>query len=114
MKMSKRDQYLSFRLSEEENQRIREQAISLNLTISEFMRRRLFDKQTMPVPESDIRRITELKQLGRVLKQTLLESTKGTYSQDMADAIQAIGDYAREQVENFNREKNENGTRKKE
>jgi len=67
--MIKRDQYLSFRLSEEENQRIREQAISLNLTISEFMRRRLFDKQTMPVSESDIRRVTELKQLERQLYQ---------------------------------------------
>ena len=101
--MNKRDQYLSFRLSEEENQRIREQAISLNLTVSEFVRRCLFDKKAMPAPESDIRRITELKQLGRTLKQTLLESTKGTYSQDVADAIKAISDYAREQMEDLNR-----------
>ena len=112
--MNKRDQYLSFRLSEEEYQKIKEQAVSLNLTISEFVRRRLFDKKDMLVPESDLRRVAELKRLGRVLKQALLESTKGAYSQDMADAIQAIGDYAREQVENFNREKNQNGTRKKE
>ena len=99
--MIKRDQYLSFRLSEKENQTIRERAASLGLTISEFMRRRLFDKKTMPVPEPDMRRVTELKRLGRVLKQKFLE-TQGTYSQEMADAIRAIGDYAREQAEKFN------------
>ena len=100
--MIKRDQYLSFRLSEKENQRIRERAASLGLTISEFALRRLLDKRTMPVLEPDIRRVTESKRLGRVLKQKFLE-TQGTYSQEVADAIRSIGEYAREQMENLNR-----------
>ena len=72
--------------------------------MSEFVRRRALEKKI--VSESDIQRLEELRRLGRTLKQAFLE-TQGTYSQDMVNAISAIGNYAREQV------KNQNGTQKK-
>ena len=107
--MVKRTEFLIFRLNAKDYQKILERAASLNLTFSEFARRRLLGNPV--VPEQDLRRLMELKELGRRLKQTLLE-TKGTYSQDLADAISAIGSFAREQTEIMNR-KNQNGTRKR-
>ena len=109
--MIKRTQYGSFRLTEQENQKIRERAASLHLSFSEFIRRRALEKQI--VPEADLQKLREIRRLGKLLKQTFLE-TQGGYSQDLADAISAIGNYAREQAENLNRQKNQNGTRIKE
>ena len=107
--MIRRPKYVSFRLTEEENRRIQEKAASLHLSFSEFIRRRALGKQI--VPKSDLQRLEEIRRLGRLLKQTFIE-TLGTYSQDLADAISAIGNYAREQAEILNRE-NQNGTRKR-
>ena len=103
--MIKRTQYVSFRLSDKENQKMREKAASLHLNFSEFIRRRALEKKI--VPESDLQRLEELRRLGRHLKQTFLE-TQGIYSQEIVSVIRAIENYAKE------REKSQNGTRKKE
>jgi hypothetical protein len=100
MKMIERVNCVSVRLSEKEKQRIQERAASLGLNLSEFLRRRSLEKQI--VPETDLQRLRELRQLGRELKQNLLE-TRETYSQGMADAISAVESYARGQAENFKR-----------
>ena len=85
--MIRRAQYVSFRLTEKENQKIREKAASLHLTFSEFVRRRAFEKQI--VPTSDLQRLEEIRRLGRLLKQTFLE-TRGIYSQGVVNAINGI------------------------
>ena len=108
--MIRRPKYVSFRLTEEENRRIQEKAASLHLSFSEFIRRRALGKQI--VPKSDLQRLEEIRRLGRLLKQTFIE-TRGTYSQDMVNAIRAIENYAREQVENRNRQENQNGISEK-
>ena len=108
--MIKRAQYVSFRLSDKEYQKMREKAASLHLNFSEFIRRRALEKKI--VPEPDLQRLQELRRLGRQLKQAFRE-TEGTYSQDMVNAIRAIESYAREQVEILNRQENQNGTRKR-
>jgi hypothetical protein len=90
--MIERSRSVGIRLSEEENQRIREQAEMSHLTISEFMRRRALGKQI--VPKSDLGILSELRRLGGLLKHVHLE-TRGTYSQDTANAIHALEGYAR-------------------
>ena len=98
MKMISRTKYVSLHLSDEEYQRIREKAAALHLPFSEFVRRRALEK--IIVPESELQKLRTIRELGRLLKQTFLE-TKGTYSQDMVNAICAIENYAKEQAENF-------------
>jgi hypothetical protein len=49
-----------------------------------------------------MRKVEELKRLGRELKQAHLEA-RGVYSQNVENAIRAIANYAREQVEKLNR-----------
>jgi hypothetical protein len=90
--MIERDRYIGIRLSEEENQRIRQQSEMSHLTISEFMRRRALGKQI--VPKSDLGILSELRRLGGLLKHVHLE-TRGAYSDLTASAIRALEDYAR-------------------
>jgi hypothetical protein len=90
--MIARPRRIGVRLSEEERQRIWDQADSSLLSVSEFIRRRALGKQI--VSRSDLRVLAELRRLGGLLKHIHLE-TRGSYSRDTANAIQALESYAR-------------------
>jgi hypothetical protein len=100
--MITRPKRAAVRLSEEEDRKIRAQADSSLLSVSEFIRRRSLGKQI--VPQSDLRVLAELRRLGGLLKHIHLE-TKGAYSVLTANAIRALEAYARE-LERSLREKN--------
>jgi hypothetical protein len=90
--MIKNSKFIGIRLSEEENQRIRDQAEVSHLTVSEFVRRRTLGKQI--VPKSDLAVLAELRRLGGLLKHVHLE-TRGKYSELTANAIRALETYGR-------------------
>jgi hypothetical protein len=84
--------YVKTRLSEEESQEVKGQAEISHLTVSEYIRRRVLGKNV--ASKADLATLAELRRLGGLLKHVHLE-TRGTYSQDTADAIRALEAYAR-------------------
>jgi hypothetical protein len=83
---------INARVSEEESREIREQAEASQLTVSEYVRQRIFGKRV--VPQANLVVLGELRRLGGLLKYAHLE-TRGTYSERTADAIRALEAYVR-------------------
>ena len=84
--------HVKTRLSEGESQEVREQANISQLTVSEYVRQRVFGNRV--APQTDLNVLTELRRLGGLVKQAHLE-TRGTYSERTADAIRALEAYVR-------------------
>lgn len=80
------------RLTEQEYADVSEQADAAALSLSEYLRRRLFGRRV--VPKTDLRVLSELRRLGGLLK-NIHNETRGAYSDLTAEAIQALTAYAR-------------------
>jgi len=80
------------RLTEQEYVDVSEQADAAALSLSEYLRRRLFGRRV--VPKTDLRVLSELRRLGGLLK-NIHNETRGSYSDLTAEAIQALTAYAR-------------------
>jgi hypothetical protein len=93
---------LGLRVSEEERQEIAEQAEIAQLTMSEYIRRRVLGKNV--ASHADLSVLAELRRLGGLLKHVHLE-TRGTYSDRTADAIRALEAYTR-MLERSHKERN--------
>jgi hypothetical protein len=94
--------YVNARFSEEEHREIKVQAEASHLTVSEYIRRRIFGKRV--VSQADLAVLAELRRLGGLLKHVHLE-TRGTYSELTANAIRALEAYARK-LERSHNERN--------
>jgi hypothetical protein len=94
---------IGLRVLDEEWLKITEQAEVSHLTVSEYIRRRIFGKRV--VPQADLAVLAELRKLGGLLKHVHLE-TRGAYSERTADAIRALEAYARK-LERSHDERNE-------
>lgn len=81
------------RLTEREYADASEQADAAALSLSEYLRRRLFGRRV--VPKTDLRVLAELRRLGGLLKH-IHNETRGTYSARTAEAIGALTACARE------------------
>ena len=81
------------RLTDQEYADVSEQADAAALSLSEYLRRRLFGRRV--VPKTDLQVLSELRRLGGLLKHVHNE-TRGTYSEKTAEAIGALTAYARE------------------
>ena len=81
------------RLTEREYADASEQADAAALSLSEYLRRRLFGRRV--VPKTDLRVLAELRRLGGLLKH-IHNETRGTYSARTAEAIVALTACARE------------------
>lgn len=77
----------SFRLTEKERIDFEEQREVSGLSVSEFVRRRILGFRI--VSKIDLKFLGELKRQGGLIKH-LYNETRGMYSQDMAEAIQAL------------------------
>ena len=80
------------RMTPSEYLELQEQADAAALTISEFVRRRLFGRRI--ISKVELRVLSELRKLGGLLKH-IHNETGGVYSEDTRDAIQALTAYAR-------------------
>ena len=93
---------LSVRVTDEEYQDLVEQADVSGLSLSEYVRRRVFGRRV--VSKLDLKVLAELRRLGGLLKHVHTTSG-GTYSKLTADAIQALASYARQMERNLRPEK---------
>jgi hypothetical protein len=93
---------IGLRIPDEEWLEIKNQAEISHLTVSEYIRRRIFGKRV--VPQADLAVLAELRRLGGLLKHVHLE-TRGTYSELTANAIRALEAYARK-LERSHNERN--------
>jgi hypothetical protein len=100
--MINRSFHVTIRLSEKELREMKEQAEISHLTVSEYIRRRVWGKRV--VPQADVAVLAELRRLGGLLKHVHLEM-RGTYSELTANAIRAIEAYGKE-LERSHKEKN--------
>lgn len=80
------------RLTVDEYADLKEQADASALSLSEYVRRRVFGRRV--VPKTDLRVLAELRRLGGLLK-NIHNETRGAYSDLTAEAIQALTAYAR-------------------
>lgn len=80
------------RITASEYLELQEQADAAALSLSEYLRRRLFGRRV--VPKTDLRVLSELRRLGGLLK-NIHNETRGAYSDLTAEAIQALTAYAR-------------------
>ena len=85
--MAIRGRKYSFRVSEQESEDFEEQRKVAGLSVSEYVRRRILGFRI--VSKIDLRVLGELKRQGGLIKH-LYKLTRGMYSQDMAEAIQAL------------------------
>ena len=83
---------IGLRVSEKEALEIKEQAEASRLTLSEYVRRRIFGKRI--VPQADMNVLAELRRLGGLLKH-IYNETRGMYSELTANAIRALEAYAK-------------------
>jgi hypothetical protein len=104
--MTTRPFYVKTRISEEEKQGIRKQAEISNITVSEYIRRKVLEKRV--VPQADMAVLAELRRLGGLLKHVHLE-TRGAYSERTADAIRALEVYTRTLERSHNEKSEKNG-----
>jgi hypothetical protein len=104
--MITRSFYAKTRISEEENQEIREQAEVSHLTVSEYIRRRVLGKRV--ASQADLAVLAELRRLGGLLKHVHLE-TRGAYSELTAEAIRALEAYTRSLERSHNERNERNG-----
>ena len=91
--MAQRLKRIGVRLNEEERNHVWDQAGASALTASEYIRRQILGKRI--VSKADLVVLGELRRLGGLLKHIHLE-TRGRYSADTRNAIQALEFYARE------------------
>ena len=80
------------RLTVDEYADLKEQADASALSLSEYVRRRVFGRRV--TSKVDLRVLAELRRLGGLLKH-IHNETGGMYSEDTQDAIQALTAYAR-------------------
>lgn len=83
---------VTIRFLHDEHKELQGQADIASLSLSEYVRRRVFGKKV--ASKVDLKVLAELRRLGGLLKHIHLE-TRGAYSQDTAAAIQAIEAYVR-------------------
>ena len=86
-----RNYRLYLRVTPDENAIIKEQAELHGLSISEYVRKRALGFHIMAKSELNI--LKELRRLGGLIKH-LYNETKGIYSLQMSDALEAITSYA--------------------
>ena len=91
-KDAQRQRRIYARLTDEEYADLQEQADVAAISLSEYIRRRVFARRV--VSKLDLRVLAELRRLGGLLK-LVHNETKGAYSQKTAEAIQALTSYAR-------------------
>ena len=90
--MALRGRKYSFRVSEQESADFEEQRKVAGLSVSEYVRRRIFGFRI--ASKMDLRVLGEVRKLGGLMK-LVYKETRGMYSQDTADAIQAIASFCR-------------------
>ena len=90
--MAMRVRKYSFRVSEQESIEFEEQRMVSGLSVSEYVRRRILGFRI--ASKMDLRVLGELRKLGGLMKHVYNE-TRGMYSCDTADAIQAIASCSR-------------------
>ncbi len=90
--VAQRQKRIYARLTAEEYADLQEQADVAALSLSEYVRRRVFARRV--VSKLDLRVLAELRRLGGLLK-LVHNETRGAYSQKTAEAIQALTAYAR-------------------
>jgi hypothetical protein len=95
-----RDDYITIRISQEEKHEIKEQSGLAGLSISDYIRRRVFGR--LVTAKTDLHILAELRRQGGLLKH-LYNETKGTYSEALSGAIKA-----NERFYNSLREKTQN------
>ena len=90
---------LGLRVSEEERLEVLEQAEISQLTVSEYIRRRILGKPI--ASHADLSVLAELRRLGGLLKHVHNES-RGAYSELTANAIRAFEAYTRTMQRSYN------------
>lgn len=98
-----RGERIGLRLSTEERAEIGEQAEVSGLSVSEYVRRRVWGRRV--ASKVDLKVLAELRRLGGLLKH-IHNETRGAYSELTADAIRAIEAYSRTLIRRHNEKKN--------
>ena len=91
-KEEQRQKRIYARLTEEEYSDLQEQADVAAISLSEYVRRRIFGRQV--VSKLDLRTLAELRRLGGLVKHVFSEGG-GAYSELTRDALQALTACAR-------------------
>jgi hypothetical protein len=81
---------VNVRLTAEERARLREDADAAGLSVSQFVRRRIFGRPV--IAHADAVMLKELRRIGGLLKHVHNQSG-GAYSHDTAAALAALKDY---------------------
>ena len=84
------DKLIAVRLTESEKARLVENADHAGLSLSEYVRRRLFGRRVLA--QTDAVMVRELRRLGGLLKH-IHNETRGRYSRDTADALRTLKAY---------------------
>jgi hypothetical protein len=95
-----KQKHITLRVSNDEYLIIKEQADVAALSVSEYIRRRVFSKRV--VSKLDMRILAELRRLGGLLKHVHTESD-GEYSEDTGKALTAINTYVRTALKQLNK-----------
>ena len=91
-KEEQRQKRIYARLTEEEYSNLKAQADVAAISLSEYVRRRIFERQV--ASKLDLRTLAELRRLGGLVKHVFSEGG-GAYSELTRDALQALTSCAR-------------------